>query len=55
MFIEQVEAIQIFGNQLIDLRSFGELLLRMVIDIAVVTVIIRLIFYPKYPVHLCQS
>ncbi len=48
MTIEQIEAIEVFGNQLIDFSNLGELIFRFSVDLLVIGIIVGLIFYPKY-------
>ncbi len=48
MTVEGVEALELFGNKLIDVSGLGELLLRFGIDLLVLYIVIRLIFYPIY-------
>ena len=46
--LENLENIELFGNQIVDLVDLGELFLRFAVDLAVVFIIVRLIFYPLY-------
>jgi len=48
MNFEMLEEIRLFGNRLIDFSGAGELILRFGIDLLVIFIIIRLIFYPRY-------
>jgi hypothetical protein len=48
MFFENLEEIKFFGNALFDFRGVGELLFRFGIDLLVIVLIMRLIFYPIY-------
>lgn len=43
-----LESLTVFGKQLIDVHSFLELLARFSLNILVVYIIVRLIFYPIY-------
>lgn len=45
---DQLEAIKLFGNELIDVSDLGELALRFLINVVVLWAIVRMIFYKIY-------
>ena len=46
--LESIEKFELFGNPLIAFGDLGELLFRFIVNIIVIFVIVRLIFYPRY-------
>ena len=48
MLIETLQGLELFDNPLIDFGGVGELMLRFAIDLFVIYIVIRWIFYPIY-------
>jgi hypothetical protein len=48
MALEYLEEIQFFGSKLVNFSDFGEMLFRLGLDLIVVFIILRLIYYPIY-------
>ncbi len=48
MSLESIQKITFLGSQLVDLQSFGSLIVKMSIDLIFAFIVIRLIFYPVY-------